>query len=175
MQVTVLGGGLVGGDAETTSTVLPYGTWDDVRTVLGAFWPGINPDAIATTGQPDRARWLTPLAFHNHRWGSDEHTLISQRGWLNREITLVPHRRMQSIGLSQGPLQRALRVATVNAHTTTGPVHMLIQHMADDEARGFLDAQVERARSARLAPGEPSYLTAFAPPSWPADHDVSPL
>ncbi len=174
MNVTVLGGGLLGNDAETTSTVLPYGSWEDVRTVLGAFWPGINLDTMPTTGQPERARWLTPLAFRNHRWGGDEHTLMAQRGWLNREITVVPHRRMQSIGLSQGPLQRALRVATVDVHTTTGPVRMLIQHMAQDRARDFLDEQVERARAARLAPGEPGYLTGFAPPAWPADGNAPP-
>lgn len=165
MNVTVLGGGLLGSDAETTSLVLPYGDRRDVRTVLGAFWPGINIDAIDYEGQPPAARWITPLAFKNHRWGFDQHSIISTRGWLNSETAIVPHRRMQSISVTQGPLQRRLNLTSIQIHTTTGPIAMRVEHMAAAEARAFLDAQVERARIARETPGEPSYLTGFAPPS----------
>lgn len=163
VNVTVLGGGLLGSEAQTSSTVLPYGRWEDVRTVLAAFWPGIDIDSIPLAGQPDRARWLTPLAFPRHRWGFDEHGVVSHRGWLSHLITLVPHRRMQSIGISQGPIQRRLRLATIDVHVTTGPVTMLIEHMDQTSARPFLEEQVERARVARETPGEPRYLSGHAP------------
>lgn len=164
MNVTVLGGGILGNDAETTSVVLPYGSWRDVKTVLAAFWPGIDIESINYDGQPDRARWLTPLAFKNHRWGYDDNSVIASRGWLNTETAIVPHRRMQSISAQQGPLQRLLRLASLAVHTTTGPVSMRIEHLDASDARRLLEAQVDRARQARDAPGEPSYLTAFAPP-----------
>lgn len=165
VNVTVLGGGLLNSDAETTSVVLPYGSWRDVQTVLAAFWPGINIASIDYEGQPRQARWLTPLAFLKHRWGFDEHSVIASRGWLNSETAIVPHRRMQSISARQGPLQRKLGLASILVHTTTGPVSMRIEHMDAQAARTFLEAQVERARMARETPGDPGYLTTFAPPS----------
>ena len=175
VTVTVLGAGLLESDSDTNSIVLPYGNWQQVLAVLDGFWPGINIQSIPLTGQPERARWLTPLSFERHQWGFDDQASISYRGWLDHHITIVPHRRMQSIGLSQGPLQRKLRLATINIHITDGPITMLINHMAAEQARAYLDQQVERARQARELPGEPSYLATFDPPAaderveeWPA-------
>ncbi|TRY18313.1 PH domain-containing protein [Tessaracoccus rhinocerotis] len=173
VRVTVLGFSGVGEGGERSDMVLPYGRWEDVRRVLAAFWPGINLDTIPLTGQPDRARWLTPLGFKRHLWGVDEHTLVAHHGWLDHTISLVPHRRMQSIGITQGPLQRRLRLATAAIHTTDGPVNMEVYHLDAQVAREFFDSQVERARVARETPGEPSYLTGFAPPGVgePTDSD----
>lgn len=178
VRVTVLGFGGLEDGGQTADLVLPYGYWDDVRRVLGAFWPGINLETIELHGQPDRARWLTPLGFKRHLWGADEQTLVAHHGWLDHTISLVPHRRMQSIGINQGPLQRRLDLATVNIHTTDGPVNLQVYHLDAVEARSFFDMQVERARAARDTPGEPSYLTALpapeataripSPHAWPA-------
>ena len=164
VRVTVLGlGG--GGDGQTSGLVLPYGTRDDVTRVLAAFWPGIDLDAIELHGQPSRARWLTPLGFQRHQWGVDDQTVVAHHGWLSHTITLVPHRRMQSIEIAQGPWQRRLRVARVFLHTTDGPVSMNLYHLDVDEARQFFDEQRQRARIARSTPGDPGYLSAMPAPS----------
>ncbi len=163
VRVTVLG--LGGGDGQTSGLVLPYGTRDDVTRVLAAFWPGIDLDAIELHGQPSRARWLTPLGFRRHQWGVDDQTVVAHHGWLSRTITLVPHRRMQSIEIAQGPWQRRLRVARVFLHTTDGPVSMNLYHLDVTQARQFFDEQRQRARIARNTPGEPGYLSALPAPS----------
>ncbi len=164
VRVTVLGFG--GGESSQTSgLVLPYGTRDDVMRVLAAFWPGIQLDAITLHNQPDRARWLTPLGFRRHQWGVDDQTVVAHHGLLEHTITLVPHRRMQSIGISQGPLQRRLRLARVSLHTTDGPVSLNLYHLDDSEARIFLNEQRERARTARNDSAEPGYLSALPAPS----------
>ncbi|RMB61836.1 PH domain-containing protein [Tessaracoccus antarcticus] len=171
VRVTVLG--LHGGEggAQTSGTVLPYGTRDDVTRVLGAFWPGINLDAIPLHGQPSRARWLTPLGFKRHLWGADDQTVVAHHGWLDHTITLVPHRRMQSLGISQGPWQRKLNLATVALHTTDGPVSLSLYHLDASDARGFFDAQRERACAARNDTAEPGYLAALPAPA--ADEFIS--
>ncbi|MEO7587804.1 MAG: PH domain-containing protein [Arachnia sp.] len=165
VRVTVLGlrGGEGGG--QTSGTVLPFGTLDDVTRVLGAFWPGINLDAVELHGQPSRARWLTPLGFKRHLWGVDDQTVVAHHGWIDHTITLVPHRRMQSLGITQGPLQRKLNLATVALHTTDGPVSLNLYHLDQSEARGFFDAQRVRARAARNNPAEPGYLAALPAPA----------
>ncbi|GAB3815487.1 hypothetical protein GCM10028820_13030 [Tessaracoccus terricola] len=167
VRVTVLGFGIADDGGERSDVVLPYGRWEDVVRVLGAFWPGINLASIPLTGQPARARWLTPLGFKRHQWGVDEHTLVAHHGWLDHTISLVPHRRMQSIGITQGPLQRRLRLATASIHTTDGPVSLEVYHLDEEVARDFFDDQIERARIARETPGEPSYLSGFVPPKAP--------
>ena len=172
VRVTVLGFG-TGEDAATQAdTVLPFGTWQDVQAVLGAFWPGINLEGIPLNSQPARARWLTPLGFRRHLWGSDGQTLVSRHGLLAHTISLVPHRRMQSIHLQQGPVQRLLRLARVGIHTTDGPVRLDIYHLDTIVARELLTAQIDRARIAREQPGQPGYLVGAASP--PANSPASP-
>lgn len=164
VRVTVLGFG--GGESSQTSgLVLPYGTHDDVMRVLAAFWPGIQLGAIPLNSQPFRARWLTPLGFHRHQWGVDDQTVIAHHGLLEHTITLVPHRRMQSIGISQGPLQRKLNLARVSLHTTDGPVSLNLYHLDAGDARRFLDEQTVRSRDARNNPEEPGYLSALPAPT----------
>ncbi len=163
VRVTVLGFG--GGESSQTSgLVLPYGTRDDVMRVLAAFWPGIQLDAIELHSQPQRARWLTPLGFRRHRWGVDDQTVVAHHGWLGHTTTLVPHRRMQSIGISQGPWQRRLNLARVSLHTTDGPVSLSLYYLDASDARRFLDEQRDRARIARHDSSEPGYLTALPAP-----------
>lgn len=164
VRVTVLGFG--GGESgQTSGTVLPYGTRDDVTRVLATFWPGINLDAIELHGQPRRARWLTPLGFNRHQWGVDDQTVIAHHGWLDHTITLVPHRRMQSIEINQGPWQRRLSLASVSLHTTDGPVSMNLYHLDFSDARQFFDEQRRRAQMARDTPGEPGYLAGMPAPT----------
>lgn len=164
MRVTVLG--LGGGESDQTSgTVLPYGTIDDVHKVLATFWPGIDLESIQLHSQPDRARWLTPLGFRRHLWGVDDETVVAHHGWLDHTISLVPHRRMQSIAITQGPLQRRLNLARVSLHTTDGPVSLSLYHLDTATARQFFDEQHERAQSARNNPGAPGYLSALPAPA----------
>jgi len=53
------------------------------------------------------------------------------------------------VALRQGPLQRALRVATVDVHVPDGPVEISVRHLdAATACHGALD-QLDRARHAR--------------------------
>lgn len=60
---------------------------------------------------------------------------------------------MQSIGITQGPLQRLLALATVSLHTTDGPVRVAAYHLDPQVARSLFDEQLDRARIARESPG----------------------
>ncbi|MBB1484145.1 PH domain-containing protein [Tessaracoccus sp. MC1865] len=151
MTVTVLGYGDPSGDEnrQTNAVVLPYGTWDDVLTVLRALWPEVDLTQVQAHPQPERARWLTPFNFSSHTWGIGEHVVVTQHGLLERVISIVPHRRMQSASIHQGPLQRRLRLAHVHVHTTDGPVTQKLYHLDEADARRVFDEQVARARMAR--------------------------
>lgn len=136
------------------SLVLPYGTREDVARVVGAIWPTARLDVVSRNHPPQRARWLMPLAYPHTSWGFDDGVLVSRHGWLNRTVTAVPHQRMQSFGITQGPLQRRLGLATVAVHTTDGPVDLKVRDMDAGDARALFMAQLERARAARAAAGQ---------------------
>ena len=106
---------------------------------------------LLPTPQPARARWLTPISHAKHTWGVGEDVLVAHHGLVEHAMTIVPHRRMQSLSLHQGPLQRRLRLATVAVHTTDGPVSLRVYHLDQAVARQLFDEQLARGRDARAA------------------------
>ena len=69
----------------------------------------------------------------------------------NRRLTAwVPHARVQSLALQQGPLLRKLRLASVAVHTTQALAVNAALHLDADAARALLFAEAERARSGKL-------------------------
>ena len=80
---------------------------------------------------------------------SDE-VLVAHHGLLSRTLTIVPHRRVQSLGLSEGPIQRRLRLATLVVHTTDGPVDLKLYHLDRGTAKQLFDAQLARGRALRM-------------------------
>lgn len=151
MHATVLGyaDSIEEEGGSTKSIILPYGSWADVQTVLRAVWPDVDLTAVMPTPQPHRARWLTPFSWWTHTWGVDEEVLVAQHGFFGKTLTIVPHRRMQSVGISQGPLQRRLNLASVDVHTTDGPVNLKLYHLDAEVARRVFDDQIRRGREAR--------------------------
>lgn len=153
VNVTVLGYGnpLSDESGATNAIVLPYGTWGEVLRVLHAIWPEVDLSEIRAHGQPARARWLTPVTFATHTWGIGEQVVVAQHGLFTQTRSIVPHRRMQSAGIVQGPLQRRLGLAQVSLHTTDGPVSLRLRHLDEREARTVFEEQLVRARRARLS------------------------
>lgn len=153
VTVTVLGYGDQSGEesSSSNSVVLPFGRWADVVTVLRAIWPEVDLNLIQPTPQPARAKWLTPLSHAKHTWGVGEDVLVARHGLVEHAMTIVPHRRMQSLSLHQGPLQRRLGLATVAVHTTDGPVSLRVYHLDQSVARRLFDEQLARGRDARAA------------------------
>lgn len=153
VTVTVLGFAESGDESNgaANSVVLPFGTWADVLTVLRAIWPELDLTRVQPVPQPDRARWLTPLAFEQHTWGVGDDVVVAHHGLIEHRLTIVPHRRMQSLSVHQGPLQRRLRLATVAVHTTDGPVSLRLYHLDAGIARRVFEDQLERGRAARAA------------------------
>ncbi|MFV0428753.1 MAG: PH domain-containing protein [Arachnia sp.] len=148
IRITLLGFDEDSG-TQTSGLALPYGRWDAVLEVIAAIWPDVDLTQVELHGQPRRARWLTPLSFARHQWGRSAQVSVAFHGWLNLTISVVPHERMQSIEVSQGPLQRRLGLAKVSLHTTDGPVSLQLYHLDEALARSLLVSQIEIAATAR--------------------------
>ncbi|QEO15078.1 PH domain-containing protein [Agromyces intestinalis] len=123
-------------ESQTRTIVLPVGTADDVRRVLALMLPG-EPGALdalvpaGLTGRgddggfepaPRRAAWLHPFSWRRIGWAEREGVAALRRGVLSRSLVLVPLARLQSVAVSDGPLRRMLRLATIRLHTVMGPI-----------------------------------------------------
>lgn len=122
------------------TTMLPVGTIDDVERVLRLALPAVSAEDVAVivtegaTGRsagggaggfvntPGRARIIRPLSWRRNGYLLLASTLLLRRGLLRRRVAILPLARMQSLGMTQGPIDRALGVATIRPHVVAGPV-----------------------------------------------------
>lgn len=158
LDVSVAGNpGQLTGNAESSPTTLhPVGRRAEVlrlaRTVLG----GLDPDQVPLRPAPPAARWLAPL---QGRWlavGADPALVVSRHGLLTRRHHVAPHRRVQSVRLTQGPLQRRLGLGTVHVDSPPGPVSVRALHRLAPDARSFVGYEIAAARHARADPPAPA-------------------
>lgn len=136
-------------NAGQTSTLLPVATYPEAIWVLREVLPGADPANVRLHPVPRRAAWLRPIGWLRLAYGADDRVIVAREGVFHRTLTVVPHAKTQSVRLTQGPIQRRLRLATVWVDTTPGPVEAVVRHRPQQQAREILGAQAERARLAR--------------------------
>ena len=120
IDIEVIGWGAVTDDEDqsgVSTILLPAGSMEQVRVALAAIWPRADFTAVELVPAPSQARWLHPFSGPFLRWGHDEYLVVSQHGWLVRRWQLVPHARVQSVRVAQGPLSRRLGLADLEFHT----------------------------------------------------------
>jgi putative membrane protein len=183
------------------TTVLPVGTAADVERVLRLLQPSLSDEERALivqqgilgptegdtfTNTPKRAWWIRPFSYRRNGFRLTEDVLLMRRGVVWRKLVILPLARLQSLGLYQGPLDRASRVTNVRAHVVTGPVSPFLAAvdrdsalaLFDDVARGSVRAALadrthrwaedERDASASVAVTPEAYVPAAASPAPPA-------
>jgi len=158
------GRGLADGTNDQFTTVLPVGTRADVERVLRLLLPGLPENEWPLvfehgilgpkpedpyTNTPRRARLLRPLSWKRNGFLLLPDALLMRRGAIWRKLAVFPLARLQSIGIEQGPLDRALSVASIRAHTITGRVNGRLAILDRDAALGvFEDAEAAAVTAA---------------------------
>ena len=135
--------------ASTVMPVAPRATamWLARRLLEEAGSP--DPDAVALTRPPQRARWVAPVRRRFLLSGLGEHLVVSRVGMLSRRTHVVPYARVQSLQVHQGPWQRRFGLGDVHVDSPPGPVRVRLRHRDAGEARRLLDRANEAARRAR--------------------------
>ena len=168
------------GTTDQFTTVLPVGTLADVERVLHLLLPDVpggdaalllrqgvegpvEGDGYTTT--PRRARILRPLSWKRNGFRLTDDRLLLRRGVVWRKLAILPLARLQSVGIYQGPIDRALRVAAVRGHVIAGPVYANVSAIDRDDAVSLLEA-VEAA-AVRAAAADRSHR-------WAGDDDGAP-
>lgn len=144
------------------SLVLPVGSTENVADILELVLPladpptelvrdglnGIDGDQNYTIS-PRRARWVDPLTWRRTGFAMDNAVLAMRWGRLNRNVSVIPHHKTQSLGLQQGPVDRRMKLASIHAHMIAGPVTTAIYHLDVQQSRALLARQTGLARAAR--------------------------
>lgn len=126
-----------------SSTLLPITDPALAEAVTAELVP--SRTETLTIDRPTRRSWpFAPIGWR-YRWTEARAGLVvSQRGWIERTTSLVPHHKVQSVEIRQGPLQRWRDVATVEVHSPPGPVDLDADHLDAVDARRFWRDQVTR-------------------------------
>ncbi len=161
-----------GAAGQQQTTILPVGSLDDVRAVLGLLLPeAASPERQALLEQgllgtgpgeggefrvsPPRARVLRWFSRRRNGFALSPEAVLLRTGAIWRGLVVVPFPRMQSVSVHQGPLLRALRLASVHAHTVAGPISPTLGALDVTDAGRFFDdvaASALRAAQADTSP-----------------------
>jgi putative membrane protein len=158
MKVTIAG--VVGENTESQTTAFPVGTEDEVLDLAVVMLPGVDRAALVAgmrgtghepgfTTSSRRSVVFQPFSWRRNGYAVTDTALLLRSGWLARVVSLVPHARVQSMRVEQGPLDRGRGVASVHMDLTAGPVSGGVPHLDVPEAHRLLTEQSSRSASAR--------------------------
>ncbi len=152
--------GVWGSNDETQTVLMPVGTLEEALQVLDLVLPGLPREVVlaALLGEgaaggfvttSERAKPFDPLSWRRHGYAVLPSALVTRRGVAYRAAQFVPHARVQSLRMEQGPLQRARGVASVRLVSTVGPVSPAVDHLDQADAEHLVNEQVGRSALAR--------------------------
>ncbi|HLN43090.1 MAG TPA: PH domain-containing protein [Acidimicrobiales bacterium] len=142
----VPGHGRSGGGARLTKALLPVGprhTATLLRQVV------IGPIEPSLSGAPRRAHVKAPLSYHFLAAGHDRTMAVAVTGRVQRVSCWVPLEKAQSVRRVQGPVQRALQLATVHVDVAGRRVGAKFRDRAVDEADRLVEELAVLSRGAR--------------------------
>jgi putative membrane protein len=110
---------------------------------------GLDPEAVDLRPVPARARWLDPVGYRFLGIGTDEQLVVAREGRFTRRTHAAPQARIQSVRITQGPLQRRLGLADVHADSPPGPTTVRARSRDAEEARRLFGVEVAMTAWAR--------------------------
>ncbi|MFD3544226.1 PH domain-containing protein [Streptomyces sp. NPDC058655] len=127
--------------------------------VIARVLPGVDLAALDFTGSPAAgARWVTPVWWKGYALAVSDGVFAARHGRLCRRTEIVPHAKVQSVRLTQGPWTRARGLADVHVDTgANGTVTARLRATA--EAAALLHAQAARSRTSRASARPDRWMT----------------
>ncbi|WP_416071947.1 PH domain-containing protein [Streptomyces sp. ID05-04B] len=131
------------------SVLVPVAPYEAAEVVVARVLPGAVVPADASLERPPRrAGRCVPLWWRGYGITVTDTVFAARHGLLRRRLSLVPHAKVQSVRLTQGPWQRLWGLADV--HVDTGAGKTVTARLRDaQEAARLLEGQAERSRTGR--------------------------
>ncbi|MGW0415030.1 PH domain-containing protein [Streptomyces collinus] len=129
------------------SVLVPVAPRAVAESVTAHVLPGVTVPA-APSRPPRRAGRCAPVRWRGYGLAVTGSVFAARHGLLRRRLSLVPHAKVQSVRLTQGPWKRLWRLADV--HVDTGAGKTVTARLRDaEEAARLLAEQAERSRTGR--------------------------
>ena len=160
MVVSVAGYGTAG----QRNTLLPVGRFEDVMAVTAEMFPDLqveHPEALFREGVmgrgtrggftevPRRAWIFDPLVRRRRGFYATPTALMVRDGVTLRLLSMVPHERIQSLGVTQGPLKRLFRLANLRVNLPGGPILAITSNQDLEATKELFEKQSAYAATAR--------------------------
>ncbi|MFI1509282.1 PH domain-containing protein [Streptomyces sp. NPDC020597] len=131
------------------SVLVPVAPYAAAAIVVARVLPGAAVPAEASLRRPPRrAGRCVPVWWRGYGITVTDTVFAARHGLLRRRLSLVPHAKVQSVRLTQGPWQRLWGLADV--HVDTGAGKTVTARLRDaEEAARLLGGQAERSRTGR--------------------------
>ncbi len=119
----------------SATTLLPIANRVLALRLLNELMPDPDRGSGEQIRTPRRAAFFAPLGWR-YRWlAYTDRTATSATGWLTWRLSVVPRQKVQSVCLVQGPVERRLKLATLEVHSPDGPVRVRLKHLDPQAAR----------------------------------------
>ncbi|WP_316780094.1 PH domain-containing protein [Streptomyces sasae] len=129
------------------SVLVPVAPRAVAESVVARVLPGVTVPAELSRPRR-RAGWCVPLWWRGYGLAVTDGVFAARHGLLRRKLSLVPHAKVQSVRLTQGPWERLWRLADV--HVDTGADKTVTARLrGPEEAAALLREQAERSRTGR--------------------------
>lgn len=131
----------------SNSVLVPVAPRAVAEAVVARVLPGVSVPR-SPAGPPRRAGRCVPLWWRGYGVAVTDTVFAARHGLLRRSLSLVPHAKVQSVRLTQGPWERLWRLADV--HVDTGADKSVTARLRGaEEAAELLRGQAERSRTGR--------------------------
>lgn len=103
------------------------------------------------TNSPRRAAVLRWFSWRRNGFREAPGAVLLRKGAIWRQLIVVPLPRVQSVGITQGPLLRRLGLAALQFHTVQGPITASIGALDQAQAAEFFETSAAHAVGAARA------------------------
>jgi putative membrane protein len=131
-----------------TKSLLPVGSMDEAQYLIQLVFGHDMPEL---TRPPKRARVKAPLSYHFLAAGRNQVMAVTVTGRVCKKTVYMRLEKLQSVRLTQGPVQRKLSLASVHGDAAGRRAHAAFADRPADQARELLDELAGLSRSARSA------------------------
>ncbi|MER7761269.1 PH domain-containing protein [Streptomyces sp. NPDC097619] len=139
--------------------LVPVASREEAQRVVARVLPGVDPAALDFAPSPDRgSRWVVPVWWKGYGLAVSPEVFAARHGRLCRRTELVPHAKVQSVRVSQGPWERARGLADVLVDTGANKT-VTARLRAAEEAAEVLYAQADRSRTGRAEARPDRWMT----------------
>ncbi len=138
LQYAVTGAGVV------TGLLVAAAAW---REYDARWWVVALAAVVATAYALVVPRWR----FAVHRWEITDTAVYTQSGWWSRERRIAPMSRVQTVDLTDGPLDRAFGLTTLTVTTASAAGPLKVEGLERSLA---LELSERLTRNAELAGGD---------------------